>query len=318
MSHNLHTPTERRKGLWLIILSACAFGGLPLFVHLAYRGGADIYGVLMLRYLLAGSLLFGVALKRRLPWPSIKGLIALAALGGIGYVGQSYFYFLALEYAPASLVALLLYTYPIIVTLLAAVFLQERLSWVKLAVLSLCVAGAGLTVSGPISGLAGAAFPQQSLGVMCGLSAALIYAFYILAGTRITRGINPVVSTALICLSAALTFVVVVSFRAQAGHAVQLPESASGWAGVLGVTLVSTVIAVLAFFAGLKRLGASNASMLSALEPVVTVLLASTLLGESLSPTQWCGGALILGAVVWLAQADRRSAQRTVAQPIAA
>jgi drug/metabolite transporter (DMT)-like permease len=58
-----------------------------------------------------------------------------------------------------------------------------------------------------------------------------------------------------------------------------------------------------AFFAGLQRLGAARTSMLSTLEPIVTVALAVLLLGEALSVAQCLGGALILGAVLWLVRA---------------
>ena len=62
--------------------------------------------------------------------------------------------------------------------------------------------------------------------------------------------------------------------------------------------VVSTVGAILLFFAGLARVGPSAASILSTLEPVVTVGLAAAAFGESLSPLQLLGGALVLSAVV--------------------
>jgi drug/metabolite transporter (DMT)-like permease len=67
-------------------------------------------------------------------------------MGGIGYVSQSYCFFTALNYAQASLVALLLYLYPLFVTILAAVFLKEHLTTSTVIALVLCSVGAGLTV----------------------------------------------------------------------------------------------------------------------------------------------------------------------------
>jgi drug/metabolite transporter (DMT)-like permease len=69
-----------------------------------------------------------------------------------------------------------------------------------------------------------------------------------------------------------------------------------GWLGCLAV--VSTVGAIALFFAGLQRVGPTAASILSTLEPVVTVGLASAVFGESLGPAQLAGGALVLAAVV--------------------
>ncbi|MHA7187956.1 EamA family transporter, partial [Burkholderia pseudomallei] len=81
------------------------------------------------------------------------------------------------------------------------------------------------------------------------------------------------------------------------------PRAAAGWAALVAIALVSTVAAMLAFFAGLARLGAARTSMLSTLEPVVTVALAAELFGETLTPLQWAGGVAILAAVLWLVRA---------------
>ena len=68
------------------------------------------------------------------------------------------------------------------------------------------------------------------------------------------------------------------------------------------IALVSTVIAIVAFFAGLKRVGPATASIVSTLEPVVTVTLAWLLFAESLSAIQGAGGALVIVAAAMLAR----------------
>jgi drug/metabolite transporter (DMT)-like permease len=73
---------------------------------------------------------------------------------------------------------------------------------------------------------------------------------------------------------------------------------------MLAIILMATVIPVVTFLAGLKRIGPTNASLLSTLEPVVTVLLAAALFGERLSPLALAGGFLILVAVVLLARGE--------------
>jgi drug/metabolite transporter (DMT)-like permease len=69
---------------------------------------------------------------------------------------------------------------------------------------------------------------------------------------------------------------------------------------------VATVIPVVAFLAGLKRIGPTNASMLSTLEPVVTVFLAAILLHDTLKPAALLGGGLILAAVILLTRNELR------------
>ena len=82
-----------------------------------------------------------------------------------------------------------------------------------------------------------------------------------------------------------------------------LPATLAGWTAVTGIALVSTVIAMVAFFAGLARLRASDAATISTLEPLVTVILAAVFLGEPITPMKFIGGSIILSALVVLARA---------------
>jgi drug/metabolite transporter (DMT)-like permease len=71
------------------------------------------------------------------------------------------------------------------------------------------------------------------------------------------------------------------------------------------LSLLSTVVAVLTFFEGLKRVGPVVTSLLSTTEPLGAVLLGALVLGERLSPRQGVGGLLILAAVLLLARPER-------------
>ncbi|RDU96485.1 DMT family transporter [Trinickia dinghuensis] len=291
------TPPARAdtlRGALLVALSASAFGAMAIFGRYAYAGGTDVLGLLTLRFLIGGTLLAAIAHRRGVQWPRGRTLAGIVAMGSIGYVGQSLCYFIALQHAEASLVALLLYLYPAFVTLLAALWLGERLTRVKAAALVLCLAGSALMVGGGHG---------EPLGIALSLTAAVVYSLYIVAGARVTPGVDPLATTAIVCLSAAAVFSGVSIVRTLSGAPPHLPATPSGWAAVVAIALVSTVTAMLAFFAGLPRLGAARTSMLSTLEPVVTVLLAAILLGERLTPLQWFGGAAVLAAVLWLVRA---------------
>jgi drug/metabolite transporter (DMT)-like permease len=85
-----------------------------------------------------------------------------------------------------------------------------------------------------------------------------------------------------------------------AANGIHLPATSTGWLNIAGIVLVATVIPVVTFLAGLERIGPTNASMLSTLEPVVTVLLAAWIFGEVLKPVVLLGGGLILIAVILL------------------
>ena len=83
--------------------------------------------------------------------------------------------------------------------------------------------------------------------------------------------------------------------------------TAAGFGWLAAIAVVSTVGAVSLFFAGLKRVGPTTASILSTAEPVTTVVLAFLAFGESLGPVQLAGGALVLGAVLVLSAPARRT-----------
>ena len=74
------------------------------------------------------------------------------------------------------------------------------------------------------------------------------------------------------------------------------------------MALVSTVLAIFTFFAGLERVGPSAASILSTFEPVVTIVLAYLVLSERLSALQLAGAALVLAAAILLAAPAREPA----------
>jgi drug/metabolite transporter (DMT)-like permease len=81
--------------------------------------------------------------------------------------------------------------------------------------------------------------------------------------------------------------------------------TAAGWAWIACLAVVSTVVSVSLFFAGLSRVGPTSASILSTVEPVVTVGLAAVVFGETLSAVQLLGGVLVIAAVPVLALVRR-------------
>jgi drug/metabolite transporter (DMT)-like permease len=106
-----------------------------------------------------------------------------------------------------------------------------------------------------------------------------------------------------------------------AGHGGRdLDPSLEGYGWLAGIVVVSTVGAVGLFFAGLRRVGPTATSILSTVEPLVTVGLAFLAFGESLGPTQLAGGALVLLAAVTTARSPRSagsaSRRRTTPAPL--
>lgn len=283
---------NRITGILLIALSAASFGTLAIFGRYLYAAGMDIFTVLFLRFSLAAVLMAILLMARREPLPRRKILVQLIGMGALGYVGQSFSYLTAIQYASAGLVALLLYLYPMFVFILSVIVLREKVTWVKVVAILIALVGTALTVD-PAGG--------ELTGVLLAIAAALIYSVYIIVGTNVMKHVSAVQSSTVIFASAGAVYGMLTAV-----NGAHFPTANSGWFALTGIVLVATVIPVVAFLAGLERVGPTNAAMLSTLEPVVTVLLAAWLFQERLTPLALLGGGLILFAVMLLTRNEFR------------
>lgn len=281
---------KRFGGILLIAISAASFGTLAIFGRYAYAAGMDTFTMLFLRFTVSAVIMAAFMILRRAAFPGGRVLWQLIGMGALGYVGQSFMYLTAINYASAGLVALLLYLYPFFVAFLATLVLHEKVSTLKIVALLLALLGTSLTV-GPASG--------HWVGALMAIAAALIYSVYIIVGTHVMKNVSAVQSSTVIFASAGVVFGMLTAW-----HGPHWPVTSSGWLAMLGIVLIATVIPVVTFLAGLERIGPTNASMLSTLEPVVTVLLAAWLFGERLSLLTLLGGGLILLAVILLTRSE--------------
>ncbi len=285
---------SRQAAVVLVLLSALGFGSMALFAKIAYAAGVSPSMLLALRFLLAVAILAPLVWLKRLPLPRGRALAGFVLMGAL-YTAQSQSYFTALVYASSGLVGLLLYIYPVLVTLFAVAFGWEKLDRRTLTLLVLAITGLAITLGGNLQG--------QPFGIALGILAACIYSVYIVIGGRLTQHADPLAATLVVMAAAAIGN----GMFAAAGNSV-LPGGVAAWLAVGAIALFSTVIAIGTFLIGIKYIGASKASIISTLEPVITICLGVAFLGESVSLNQLVGGAMVLLAVVMLAQRPRASA----------
>jgi drug/metabolite transporter (DMT)-like permease len=279
-------PRDEARGLALVALSTLAYGVLPIFGKVAYAAGVEALPLLAWRYVIAAAL---IALIERGPRPPWRERLRLWGVGSV-FVLNSIAYFRALEEIPASVTALVLYTYPVIVALLAALVGIEPLTWRALLAALVAFAGCALTAGGAPDG---GRLPLS--GVAWALAASLVYASYIVLSSRFGAGVPARVLALHLSQAAAVACVAI----ALLGGGLGLPSDPRGLVSVAGIGVVSTVVAMTTFLAGMALVGPTRASVLSSLEVIVTLVLAFALLGERLSPWQWAGAAMILGAVAF-------------------
>ncbi len=335
-------------GALLVATAALGYASGPLLAKGVYATGTDWLALLAWRFTLAGLLTWGWLVTARGGRAALRRLTArqAAVLIGLGMVfaGNATTYYAAVQLAPVSLVALLLYVYPAIVAVGAMRVgrpFEGRRAWVALGI---SVVGAALTIDGIETG-------ADPIGIALATASPVIYAGYIYAGyillagrasgerpgarraspsallagrasgerplgsTGAVRGavseVPPLLATALMMLG---TWLVVAALAVASGERVlpgQIPPAA--WPGLIGIAVFATAVAIQAFYAGVSRLGAARAALVSTLEPVFTVSLAVLLLGERLAPLQVLGGALVVAAVL-LAQTGRPASIEAVVE----
>jgi drug/metabolite transporter (DMT)-like permease len=279
-------------GTLFCLASGASFGAMAIFGKLSYEEGATVGTLLSVRFVLAAAMfwLIVAALGRLVELRALtrRDLLVALGLGFFGYSLQAGSFFVALERIDASLLSLVLYTFPAIVAVAAVVLGRDRLDRRRITALVLSLGGLGLVVAGAGTGA------LEVVGIALGLAAAVIYSTYILVSEGIASRVSPWLLSALVCTGAAIALTL---GSAVLGELQPGAVSAGGWGWLACIGVVSTVVAVGLFFAGLKRVGPTTASILATVEPVVTVLLAFLVFGESLTALQVLGGALVLSAV---------------------
>lgn len=298
----------------LCLASAACFGAMGVFGKLAYAAGVSSDTLLLVRFALATLLLGGVLmlwpqLRPTRPDParpsgpprlSLRLVVIALGMGAVGYATSASLYFAALERIDASLVALVLYTYPVLVTLAAAILGRDRLTPARMAAVLVASCGTLLV----LLGADGLRF--DLIGGTLAFGAAVTYTAYILVADSVVHRVPPVVLSAWVMTGAT----VALAARAVLTGGVDMGFRPAGWVWIGCIAVVSTVVGMLAFFAGLARTGPSTVAILSTVEPLVTTALAGLALGEFLTPVQFAGGLLVLTSVAVVRLRPRRRTSR--------
>lgn len=284
--------SDDTRGLLFCLASAAGFAAMAIFAKFAYEAGANVMSVLAVRFVLAAGLLWPLA-RMRGAVGSGRALAGGVLLGLVGYALEAGLFFAALTRLDASMASLVMYVYPALVLLGAVALGRDHVDRRRAAALMASTAGVALVLFGGDIGTVDVA------GIVMALGAAAGYALYILGSDAISDGASPLAFAASVCTGAANAFVVagLVTGELELG----MSAEAYGWIALLAV--VSTVLAITAFLAGMARIGPGRAAILSTVEPPITVGLAVLLLGDALAPLQLAGGALVVSAVVLLASA---------------
>jgi drug/metabolite transporter (DMT)-like permease len=269
------------------LLSSFFSGLAPILGKLAYQSGVDPITLVGLRTAAAAGLLwaFYLVFWRRyiaISRTNLVGCIGMGVANGLG----SLLYYSGLSQVDASLAHLLYSMYPfwVFIFLSAAGQPISRLSIVRLGLVLLSV----FLLTWHRGGWA------QPLGITLMMGAGALYAFHLVLGQWTLVDADPR-SVALYGLTT-MALVVGIPFLIKGGPPAPVP--AAGWTLILLVAVFPTALARLLVFAGLQAIGGVQTVLLSIAEPLVAVVLAFVVLGESFTVQQWFGGALFVASVL--------------------
>jgi drug/metabolite transporter (DMT)-like permease len=299
-------PTKQNNrafGYSLVLLGALGFSAKAILIKLAYTANVEVDAITLmaLRMLFALPFFLLVAIWRnnQTPAPPLdkKQWAAVIVLGLMGYYIASYLDFIGLQYISAGLERVIIFLYPTFVVLFSAVVYRRRITARVGIALSLSYIGTMLVFIEHLS--------TESSGLLLGsglvLGSAVIFSWFVMGSGIMTQRIGSARFTAYSMTVASVATLVHFGFRhgTTFSHSLSLPFAA--WERVLSLAFLMAIFSTVlpAFFmnAGIRRIGAGSASIISTTGPIATLVLAYMLLGEAITSIQLAGTFFVLAGV---------------------
>jgi DME family drug/metabolite transporter len=282
------------RGYVEVAAAAVLWGTIGLAVRPLFAAGLTPLEAAVWRAFGAFAVLLAIGLVAARPALRVtrRDLPLLAAYGLVSVAGFMTVYFTAIALTTVATAAILLYTAPAWVVLLARMFFGEAITPMKAAAVVLTFVGCSLVIGAVGPGAVQVTFA----GLLAGLGAGLTYALYSIFGKTALRRLSPP-ATVVYTLGFGALFLGLV-----AGGLPRLPAGSLLPAAYL--VLLPTAFAYLLYVDGLRWVEAGRASVVATLEPVVAALTGALILQEPLGVLQWLGAALVIGGVI-LVQGER-------------
>lgn len=285
--------SSNKNFAWLFILAAgILWGSMGIFVDILTGLGFTEMQSAAIRILSAAFMYLGfLAVKdRSLLKIKLCDFPVFFGLGVLSILAMTCTYFLAIKKTNYSVAAILLYTAPVIVSVLSAIFFKEKFGVSKLLALVIAFAGCVL-----VSGLnMGGIKPE---GIFFGLMSGLAYALYSIFGKIALRKYQPLTVSTYAFVFAAFGALFVCDFPGLVRH---IPKCPSGWTFVVGALLVGLISAFLPFLlytVGLNRTEPGKAAIIASVEPLAATVC-GLFKGQGLSVGSSLGIVCILAAIV--------------------
>jgi len=297
-------PSGRTGGTLRVFAAAAALGTLGPVAGLGYQAGLTPALFSALRAGIgAGVLGLLIATGRQ---PSIRlstlapreRVLLVAAVVVNGLMNLALFF--AFGAMTVALVMVIFYTYPVLTAVGSVALGRERMTPLRVAALACSGLGLVLVLGGQISPGAHATFAGVALAAI----AALGHATYLIV---IRGGFDrvPAAQATSLVLAGGLvisgTAALLLNGAAIAGSWALSPVA---WATVLFAGTFGAAFPKVWVMSGVRLIGSTRAAVVMLMEPVVAVVVAAAMLGQTLTPTELLGGIAVLAAVVLVQRPD--------------
>lgn len=278
-------------GILLALAAATGYGFIPPLARVGFENGLPTWESALCRASLIIAVFLAVALMLRIPlrvprgcWPAIGVMAASTLLVSLAYLAS-------IEYIPVGLAVIIFYTCPVIVLLAAPLLEGKPLGLYRLAVACLAFGGLAIAIGPSLQNL-------DIRGILLAALAAFSAAGQLFSGRTLTARMPPV-AFGLIAHLMLWPFMLAAALWWSAGTLQILPGGPVTTAGYCAALALS-VIFVATYFVHMKSVSFAPASTVAPffnIEPVITMIIATLILGERLSLNQYAGGAIVLVAL---------------------
>jgi drug/metabolite transporter (DMT)-like permease len=245
----------------------------------------------MLRLLFIVLFLIGLSsYKKHFKRINKSDLLAVFFLGIIGVFINQWSFFVGLQTADPTTSALILATTPILTSVLAAIFLKEKLTIRMLLGSIVAIIGIYFVVAkGNLSSL------HIDKGLLWIVITMITFAIMIIMTRLLSHRIDPLTIT---LYSNVVGLIVAIPFAFILDTPLQISPKISDWSFLIGTAVVVHGIATLIWNNNIRHVDASKASILSNLEPFVAMIMGLILLYKPITGAELLGSLFIVGGVV--------------------
>ncbi len=267
-------------GAIYILISAFAYATQTTLGKLAFSAGLTPESLLMLRYIFTAAILTPYLAYKKSAVIDNSPLVLLQAFI---FAVEGLLFFYSLQHLSASVTVVVFFSHPVLVAITGSIMFKEKLHWHFIMGLILAISGVAL-----VSGILGGVVELSAIGLALIITAAVFYTAYSLISQKNVRTVSPLTITNTLALGSMIVLLAIFHNLSFLGR-LTLEQIMI----TLAMTILNTIIAVFFFLKGVQKIGASRATLLGTLEPVLAMLLAFSLLGESLSRIQMIGAILV-------------------------